>query len=685
VTGRNRLAQESSPYLRQHADNPVDWFPWGPEAFDRAAAEDRPVLLSVGYSACHWCHVMAHESFEDPAVARAMNEWFVNIKVDREERPDVDAIYMEAVQAMSGSGGWPMTVFLAPDGRPFFGGTYFPKTSSHGRPGFTDLLKAVHDAWVDNREDLMGQADQLTEAVRARSAVDAPPDRAEVGVSPEVLRRAVGALVGAYDREWGGFGRAPKFPMTTNLEILLRAHVHDRDEQTLSMVVDTLDAMASGGIYDHLGGGFARYSVDAFWMVPHFEKMLYDNALVPRPYLHAWELTGAERFRQVVEETLGYVLRDLRSPAGGVYSAEDADSEGEEGRFYVWRPEQIEGALAALVPGDPGPGDAGLMEAVTSWYGITRAGNFEGANILHRPVRGDLLRPPDVERARAALLQARNGRVRPGLDDKVLTEWNAMFVATLAEAGAAFRRSDWLDEAENIAGFLISALRRPDGRWLRAWHPEAGGRHLAYAVDYAHLVDAFTRLAEATGHARWITEAGAAADGLLELFWDPVDGGVFTTGSDGEALLVRNKDVFDGATPSANSVAALALLRLGALTGEDRFTAAAHAILRLLHAHLAHHPTAVTMAVAAVDQVVTGTTEIAVSGDRDDLVEAVQTRYLPNAVLAWGEPYDSPLWEGRRPGRPGAPDAAYVCRDFVCGLPSENVDDLVERLDSPTP
>ena len=409
-------------------------------------------------------------------------------------------------------------------------------------------------------------------------------------------------------------------------------------------------------------------------MVPHFEKMLYDNALIPRPYLHAWQLTGEARYRQVVEETIGYVLRDLRSPEGGLYSAEDADSEGEEGRFYVWRPEEIEAALGA----------GSSLEPVCRWYGVTRAGNCEGSNILHRPVRGDLLRPDEVERARARLLEVRGGRVRPGLDDKVLTEWNAMFVATLAEAGAATGRADWVAAAEACAEFLLRHLRRDDGRWLRAWQAAGQARHLAYAVDYAHLVDAFTRLGEATGRARWITQATDVAAGLLELFWDDLDGGLFTTGTDGEELLVRTKDVYDGATPSANSVAALALLRLGALTGDERWTSAAGGILRLLHNHLVHHPTAVTVAVAAVDLVVSGPLEVAVSGIRPDLVAAVQARYLPNAVLAWGEPYPSPLWDGRRPGDPGSREAAYVCRDFTCGVPAGSVGELLDQLDGPT-
>jgi uncharacterized protein YyaL (SSP411 family) len=656
------LAKESSPYLRQHADNPVDWYPWGDEAFARAEAEDRPVLLSIGYSACHWCHVMAHESFEDPDVADVMNAGFVNIKVDREERPDVDAIYMEATQAMTGSGGWPMTVFLTPDRRPFFAGTYFPKRGGYGRPGFVDLLTAVREAWTARRSELDEQADQLTEAVRARSSVAAPPAGADVGVGPDLLVRTAESLLSVHDAEWGGFGRAPKFPMTSNLEVLLRAHAHTRDDATLRSVLTTLDAMASGGVYDHLGGGFARYSVDAFWMVPHFEKMLYDNALIPRAYLHAWQVTGEPRYRQVVEETIAYVQRDLGRDDGGLYSAEDADSEGEEGKFYVWRPEEIRAA----------GGDAGL-----EWYGVTDAGNFEGSNILHRPVRGDLLRPPDVEEARRRLFEARSARVRPGLDDKVVTEWNAMWAATAAQAGAAMGHGAWVSAATATAEFLLSRLRRGDGRWLRVWHPSGGARHLAYAVDYAHLADAFTRLAEATGEARWIGEARATADAMLDLFWDAGEGGLFTTGTDAESLLVRSKDVYDGATPSANSVAALALARLGALTGHEPYTAASHGILRLLHGHLTRQPTSVTVAVATVDFVVSGATEIVVSGARPDLVGAVQRRYLPNAVLAWGEPYGSPLWDGRE--RP----AAYVCRNFVCGLPADSEEDLADQLDAP--
>ena len=659
----NRLANESSPYLRQHANNPVDWYPWGAEAFARATEEDKPILLSIGYSACHWCHVMAHESFEDPATAGVMNALFVNVKVDREERPDVDDIYMQAVLAMVGSGGWPMTVFLAPDGRPFFGGTYFPPTGTQGRPGFVDLLQAVDTAWRERRSELITQAQQLTDAIRARTAIAAPGPDSEVGVSAETLRGGYRALADAFDPQWGGFGRAPKFPMTSNIEVLLRANAHNGSEETLAMVTTTLDAMASGGIYDHLGGGFARYSVDQRWLVPHFEKMLYDNALIPRSYLHAWQVTGEARFLQVVDETLGYVLRDLVGPGGGFFSAEDADSEGVEGKFYVWQASEIADVIGSA-----------SADEVCAWYGVTEAGNFEGTNILHRPVRGDLIRPPGIEAARRLLFAARAGRIRPGLDDKVVTEWNAMMIATLAEAGAAGQRPDWIEAADRCAGFLLETLRRPDGRWLRAWQSEGGARHLAYAVDYAHLTDAFTRLASATGEARWIASAAETADAMLELFWDDADGGLFTTGADAERLLVRSKDTYDGATPAANSVAALSLLRLSALTGVSRFRDAATAILRLLHEYLQQQPTAVSVALAAVDVLTSGATEIVIAGARPDLVAAASRQYLPNAVLAWGEPFDSPLWEGR--DQP----AAYVCRDFACGLPAGTVDELAAQL-----
>jgi uncharacterized protein YyaL (SSP411 family) len=651
----NRLAGESSPYLRQHQDNPVDWYPWGAEAFEAARSRDVPILLSVGYSACHWCHVMAHESFEDHDVAAVMNELFVSVKVDREERPDVDSVYMEAVQAMTGHGGWPMTAFLDHEGRPFFGGTYYPPASRGGLPGFVDLLRAVDDAWRNRRSELAEQSTQLADAIKLRSTASVG-ERGDLG--PSILEGGYSQLRESFDPNFGGFGRAPKFPMPSNVDFLLRAYVKNGSPETLQMITKTLDAMASGGIYDHLGGGFHRYSVDPYWLVPHFEKMLYDQAGLVRVYTHAWQVTGEARYAQVVEETIGYVLRDLRaSGAGGLYSAEDADSEGEEGRFYVWALDE-------------------LPEASARWWGASASGNFEGRNILNRSHElGQLLRSSELELERSELLLKRSERVRPGLDDKVLTEWNAMFVSALAEAGAAMQRTDWLDAAVEVADFLLANLRRDDGRWLRSWQSSAGARVLAYAVDYAWLVDAFTRLAEATGSARWVDEARAAADGLLALFRDDAGEGFFTVGHDGEELIVRQKDVFDGATPSANAVAALALIRLGALTGVERYSAAGEGVLQLLRPTLEKHPSAFSHALAAVDLVVSGLTEVAVVGSsRPDLVRAVQQRFVPEAVLAWGEPFESPLWEGRSEG------VAYVCRGYVCKAPVDSADALAEEL-----
>ena len=674
----NRLAMETSPYLRQHADNPVDWFPWGDEAFDKARADDKPVLLSIGYSACHWCHVMAHESFEDDATAALMNELVVSIKVDREERPDIDAIYMDAVQAMTGQGGWPMTVFLMPDGRPFFGGTYFPKVARGNMLSFTDLLRRIDDVWRTRRDDLIEQADDLTQSI-SRGAELTTCDTIP---GPDTLGGTYAAVAAQFEPEWGGFGHAPKFPQTMTLEFLLRAHAHNQAPQTLAMVTTSLDAMASGGIYDHLGGGFARYSVDEQWLVPHFEKMLYDQALLARVYLHAWQVTGEPRYRQVLDETLDYVNRDLRHRGGGFYSAEDADSldpdgHTEEGRFSTWTLDEVQAVL----------GDA--TAAAAEWWGITPAGNFEGRTILTRPVRGDLIRPAEIEQARRELFDHREGRPRPGLDDKVLTEWNGLMLATLAEAAHATGNRGWLVDAIQTGEFLLANLRRDDGRWLRSWQAGSAtdiaagspgrAQHLAYAADYAALVDAFTRLAEASGQARWIAEARRVADDLIDLFWDDQRGGVFTTGRDAEALVTRPKDLMDNATPSANSLAAVGLLRLAGLTGDARYTEHATAILRLLAEPATQHPTAFGHLLAAVDLWNTGTTEIAVVGDRPELVRHVAESYRPNVVVAWGEPYPSPLWDERDAG-PTEAGQAYVCRNFTCQRPVTTVDDLESQL-----
>jgi uncharacterized protein YyaL (SSP411 family) len=665
----NRLASETSPYLRQHADNPVDWYPWGDEAFSRARREDRPVLLSVGYSSCHWCHVMAHESFEDERMAAIVNAGFIAVKVDREERPDVDAVYMEAVQAMTGRGGWPMTVFLTPDARPFFAGTYFPPRDAHGTPGFERVLGAITEAWGERRHEIESQADSLVSAITRRVTMPADLMVDEDGgpgpgaLFPDLLAAATAELAGRFDAIGGGFGPAPKFPQPALLELCLDHGRVTGDSGSMAMVEATLAAMAAGGIYDHLGGGFARYSTDSTWTVPHFEKMLYDQAGLVRIYLHAALATGEDRWHQVTEETIGYVLRDLASPVGGLYCAEDADSEGEEGRFYVWDRSEIEDVL--------GP-ELGAVAA--DWYGVTDGGNFEGHSILRRPPGAPLTRPADIEEARRLLFERRLGRVRPGLDDKVLTEWNAMFCSALAEAAGATGRTDWADAAVRIAEFLLTHLRRPgDGRWLRSW--QAGeARHLGYATDYAWTVDCLTRVGELTGAARWLELATETARAMVELFAGE-SGPLYTTGSDAEDLVVRPTEILDGATPSATSVAAGALLRLGALTGRDELTTAGDALLDSLVPVAATHPLAAAHAITACGLAGGGITEIVVAGDRPDLVTTVRRRFEPTAVVAWGERTGSPLWEGREDG------LAYVCRHYACREPAADPDALVIELD----
>ncbi|HVT78192.1 MAG TPA: thioredoxin domain-containing protein [Acidimicrobiales bacterium] len=657
----NRLATQASPYLRQHADNPVDWWPWGEEAFAEARATGKPVLLSIGYAACHWCHVMAHESFEDAATAAVMNERFVNIKVDREERPDVDAIYMDATQAMTGRGGWPMTVFVEPDAqRPFFAGTYFPPQRRHGMPSFTDVMDAVHDAWVNRKDEVLAQADQVTDAVRARStggfSLLPPAQRREF----DPLDGTVQLLLANHDDRLGGFGGAPKFPQPSMVDALFLG-ARAGNEAAQRAATRTLDAMAAGGIHDHLGGGFARYSVDPQWLVPHFEKMLYDQAGFVRVYTHGAQLTGKRWYHQVVTRTIEYVLRDLRLPGGGLASAEDADSEGHEGLFYTWSPEEIRNALH----------DDALADEFMAFYGVAPGGNFEGRSILFRPVDADPTVPPNVARAAQVLFDVRATRVRPLRDDKVITETNAMFVAALAEAGSAFGRDDWLAAAVETAEFLLARLRAGH-RWMRAWQQESGAQHLAVAGDYAWLVDAFTRLGEATGTARWTNEARTAADALLDLFWDGDGGGLFTVGRDAPALVANPKETFDGATPSTNAVGALGLARLGALTGVERYTDRAREIVAGLP--IGDHPAGFSHAVYVAHLLAQGITEVVIPGRNNALVAAYRGEWRPLSVLAWGEPYDSPLWEGRTEGN------AYVCRDYVCELPVQHVEALLKSL-----
>jgi uncharacterized protein len=693
----NRLAQEPSPYLRQHADNPVDWWPWSDEAFAAARLRDVPVLISVGYSACHWCHVMAHESFEDAEVAQVLNAGFVAVKVDREERPDVDAVYMEAVQLCGAGGGWPMTVIALPDERPFWTGTYLPK----GR--FLGLLRRVGELWASHRADIETEAGRLADAVRrgaelpglSASGRDADLDLAQLlSGQPEggtafeeaergeggskalpgagAVARAAEALLERYDPQWGGFGGAPKFPQPTTLEVLAQHSWRSGDGASLDALRRTLDAMSSGGIYDHLGGGFARYSTDRRWLVPHFEKMLYDNALLVLAYTHAWQLTGSPRYRQVVEETVGYLLSPpLRLAEGAWAAAEDADSEGEEGRFYVWDFAELTD-VAGLAAGE--------------WYGASPKGNWEGKNILWRPDLAGIARPPDIEVARVALLERRSARPRPGLDDKVLTEWNAMATAALAYAGSAFAQPTWVAAAVATAEVLVAQLRRSDGRWLRSWRPgteagaaRAGGRHLAYAGDYAWLVEAFTRLGEATGHARWPVNARETANVMLELFWDKENGGFFTAGSDAEPLIARMKDVYDGAVPSANATAVLALARLGELTGEPYFTDVARQTIGSMAPAMSRSPIAFPGMALAAGYVMSPKREVVVTTSDQRLVRPVWERYLPDTVLAWAEPYPSPLWEGR--DEPSTRGRAYFCESYTCKLPVSEPEELAALLD----
>jgi uncharacterized protein YyaL (SSP411 family) len=674
----NRLEHETSPYLRQHATNPVDWYPWGDEAFARARADDKPILLSVGYSSCHWCHVMAHESFEDDGVAAMMNAHFVNVKVDREERPDVDAIYMHAVQAMTGSGGWPMTVFLDHDGRPFFGGTYFPPDDRQGMPGFVRLLSAIDDAWSTRRDDLHQQADQLRQAIEESTAIGGRGPGA--ALSNAILEQAVENLTRQFDPRFGGFGRAPKFPQAMTITFLLDLAVTDPRPEVLGMATASLDAMAAGGIYDQVGGGFHRYSVDAHWLVPHFEKMLYDQALLVRAYVHGWLVTGTARYRRVVEETVGYVLRDLRHAEGGFFSAEDADSEGVEGKFYAWSLEELEELTGDALPD------------LVRHFGVTARGNFEDP---HTGFRGNILhavgppddRPESIGRVLPTLFAAREQRVRPGLDDKVLLGWNALFLRSLTEAADAFGRDDWMEAARVNARFLLANLRRADGRLLRSWQ-DGRANLLAYAEDYAALLEAVLTLAELDDVA-WLADARTVADALIDLFADDERGGFFTTGSDAEPLIVRPKDYQDNATPAENSLAADGLLRLAALTGDADAAARGERWLATLAPVLGEHPTSFAFLLEALQRVLRPPLEIAVVGRADDperaaLLDALRSRLLPAAVRVAAGPGEggdlTPLLADRAlvDGRA----AAYVCERFVCRLPVTGPAELRELLDA---
>ena len=645
----NRLGGESSPYLLQHKHNPVDWYPWGEEALSRAHDEDRPLLVSIGYSACHWCHVMAHESFEDPAIAAVMNERFVCIKVDREERPDIDAICIEACQAITGHGGWPLNAFLTPEGVPFYAGTYFPPESRHGLPSWRMVLDGVAEAWANRRNEIRAQGGRMVEALSATQRIE--PSMAPI--REEELRAALVSLWGAYDRVNAGFGRAPKFPAASVIELLLA-----RGEREMSL--GTLEAMAGGGIYDQVGGGFARYSVDATWTVPHFEKMLYDNALLARAYLHGWQVSGVARFRDVCCETLDWALREMQGPEGGFCSALDADSEGVEGKFYVWTVEELREVLAP----------AGLADAALDYF---RPAAFEHGLILEG--RGP--EPPAAELAeiRRRLLDARSHRIRPGLDDKRLTSWNALMIFALADAGAVLERSDYLAAAVRCAEFVLRERRTADGVLLRTPHV------VAFLEDHAYLLEALTGLYEATGDPRWFAEATALAGVLIERFSDPERGGFFTTAADQEALAVRRKDVEDSPIPSGNSAAAFGLMRLALLAGEGSYERHALGVLRLLFPLAVRHPQAFGHLLAAADFYLAPVKEVAVVGpdaEAGELLRVIRGQYRPHLVLATGRADGVPLLDGREPVDGHA--AAYVCEHFVCQAPVTSPEALAAAL-----
>jgi uncharacterized protein YyaL (SSP411 family) len=661
----NRLTRETSPYLIQHSENPVDWYPWGPEALTRARELDRPILLSVGYSACHWCHVMERESFEDEATAAYMNEHFVNIKVDREERPDVDALYMEAVQAMTGRGGWPMTVFCDPEGVPFYGGTYFPPDESHGMPSFRLVMEAVVEAFENRRDELRARAPQ------ARAHLNAIAQVAPATEDPDarVLEAAVATLREAADVERGGFGVAPKFPPALALELLLVRGVTDVTERTL-------DAMMAGGIYDQIGGGFARYSVDASWLVPHFEKMLYDNALLARAYLHGWQVLGHERYREVCEETLDWALRELRGPEGGFFSALDADSEGEEGRFYVWTPAEIREVL----------GDS--AQQLIEFYGVTEAGNFEGRNVLYRAGGAAAQQPADLAEARRRLYEARAMRARPGLDDKRLTSWNALMIGALAEAGAVLGNEGYLNAARECATFVLSALRNKEGRLLRTYNGDRA--HLnAYLEDHAFLLEAFLTLYESSFESHWFQQAKGIADTMIARFGDHEQGGFYSTSDDHETLIARRKEIGDHPIPSGNSSAALGLLRLASLTGDRAYESCAKGVFQLFARAATRQPEAFAHLLRGVDFYLSQTKEIALIAPTEadgseqpmsELLAVVRSSYRPHIVLAGG-PEGSrvpPILKKR--GAVDGKAAAYVCERFTCKAPVTSPTALAKSL-----
>ncbi len=675
----NRLANENSPYLLQHAGNPVDWYPWGDEALERARREDKPIFLSIGYAACHWCHVMAHESFEDPETAALMNEFFINIKVDREERPDLDSIYMNAVVALTGQGGWPMSVFLTPDGQPFYGGTYFPPARRYGMPSFRDVLEGIRRAWADERDSVLQTGQQVAGHLQnqIRRGLTAHP------LSTEALEQAALNLAQAYDWQNGGWGQAPKFPQAMAIEFLLRRAAAG-DNFGLEMAVHALDSMAKGGMYDVVGGGFARYSTDDRWLVPHFEKMLYDNALLSRAYLHAYLLTGRQDFRRVCEATLDFMARELRHPQGGFFSSLDADSEGEEGKFYLWTLREIREAL-------PDEEEAGFLIAA---YGVSEGGNFEGKTVLQRALDDEQLAkrfqietksvPQRLAALHARLLDYRGRRVRPATDDKVLAAWNALALVSFAEAARYLKRPDYADTAIRNGRFLLENLR-PEGRLMRSWR-SGQARHNAYLEDHAALALGLIALYQLDFDPLWFTTAVGLMQEVIEHFSDP-EGGFFDTRADHGELVTRPKDLEDNATPAGNSLAAQALLLLHAYSGEGGWRDRAEASLTRLISQAVRYPTAFGNWLCAMDFALAPVQEAAVLGPENDpetrgMLALLSESYRPHLVTAWSDyppPAGSPALLQDRPLAGGRP-TAYLCRAFVCRQPVNTREALEAQL-----
>ena len=672
----NHLAGETSPYLLQHAHNPVDWWPWGPEALERARAERKPILLSIGYAACHWCHVMERESFENEATAAQMNEDFVCIKVDREERPDLDGIYMQATQAMTGHGGWPMTVFLTPEGDPFYAGTYFPPEDRQGMPSFRRVLAGVADAWRNRQENVA----RTTASMRELYAASTERTRVSGTLDEDLLLRAIASLRQQFEPRFGGFGGAPKFPPTMALDFALRHWARSGNAEVLHMVTHTFQRMARGGIYDQVGGGFARYSVDAYWLVPHFEKMLYDNALLVRLGAALWQATRDDETRRVTEETLAWIAREMTSPEGGFYSSLDADSEGHEGRYYVWDLGELDSLLGE---------DASLLRA---YWGVTPEGNFEGRNILFVPHDPEAVARAQgvtmhelrtaIERARRILYEAREQRVRPGLDDKILASWNGLMLRGVAEAARAFGDAELRALAVRNGEFLFRELVRDD-HVLRSYK-NGSAKISGFLEDYAAVALGALALYELTFDRVWLERARRLADAILARFWDDDAQALFDTASDAESLVTRPRDVTDNASPSGNSLAIELLLRLGDLLGTGQYSERGRYLLETIAEPMARYPSAFGHALGAADMAVRGAIEVAITGDPSDerfraLAGVVAERYLPSLVLAGGRDAEGiALLEGRA----GTEPTAYVCRAYACDAPTSDVAMLGDQLDA---